>query len=147
MRMPSANVKLVPLVLSVTGHRDLRPEDRQTIETALNSVFENLKQRYPNTPLLVISQLAEGADRLAARAALAHGAALTALLPMSRAEYERDFQSAESLGEFAELLGRAQAVVEMPEPPGDILESEPNREARRSLQYALAGAAMVQQCQ
>jgi hypothetical protein len=145
--MPSANVNLIPLVLGVTGHRDLRPEDREAVKTALHSIFENLSQKYPNTPLLLISQLAEGADRLAAKAALAHGSELMALLPMSRADYERDFQSAESLTEFAELLNRAQRVVELPKPPGDAPASEPDLDARRSIQYALAGAAMVQQCQ
>jgi hypothetical protein len=145
--MASANVKLVPFVLSVTGHRDLRPEDCEPIERALNSLFEDLRQKYPNTPLLVISQLAEGADRLVARSALTQGAALMALLPMSRAEYERDFQSAESRAEFAELVSQAQAVVELSEPPGAPPTSESQVDARRSLQYALAGAAMVQQCQ
>jgi hypothetical protein len=61
--------------------------------------------------LRVISPLAEGADRLAARAALECGMEIQCPLPFHRDEYERDFPA--SRAEFRDLLARASAVMEL----------------------------------
>jgi len=62
---------------------------------------------------VVISSLAEGADRLVAEAGLAAGFALEAVLPFHRAEYSRDFESPESRTAFEGLLRRSSAVFEL----------------------------------
>jgi len=62
---------------------------------------------------VVISSLAEGADRLVAEAALAAGFALEAVLPFSRAEYGRDFKTQDSRAAYDGLLQRAAAVFEL----------------------------------
>jgi hypothetical protein len=59
--------------------------------------------------LRMISPLAEGADRLAAAAALELGYRLEAPLPFSPAEYERDFP--EAVPEFRALLAAAEPRV------------------------------------
>jgi hypothetical protein len=56
----------LPLVIGVTGHRDLRSEDRETLAGRLREIIAELRVRYPHTPLILLSPLAEGADRLAA---------------------------------------------------------------------------------
>ena len=59
----------VPLVLGVTGHRDLAHDDLPNLEAEVAKFIADLKRLCPGTPLVVLSQLAEGADRLAARVA------------------------------------------------------------------------------
>ena len=82
---------LLPLVIGVTGHRDLRVQDIPELEAAVRNVLAELHAMCPKTPLVLLSPLAEGADRLVARVALADGATLVAPLPLARAEYEKDF--------------------------------------------------------
>lgn len=95
-------VPALPLVLGITGHRDLREEDREALEAFVGGVFTDLRARYPRTPLTLLSPLAEGADRLAARVALESGVRLIVPLPMPRELYERDFPT--SRAEFDRLL-------------------------------------------
>src|SRR5438094_7688168 len=89
--IPSARAACLPLVLGITGHRDLRDEDIPGLEAAVKAIFADLQARCPNTPLMLLSPLAEGADRLAARVALDMGVRLVVPLPMPRQLYLDDF--------------------------------------------------------
>jgi hypothetical protein len=62
---------------------------------------------------VIISSLAEGADRLVAEAGLAAGFALEAVLPFHRADYSRDFKTPDSRAAYEGLLRRASAVFEL----------------------------------
>ena len=104
----------LPLVIGITGHRDPRPEDREILEARVRAVFMEIQKRCPATPLVLLSPLAEGADRLAARVVLACGAHLIVPLPMPQVVYEQDFQTPASLAEFRELLQRADRHFELP---------------------------------
>ena len=61
---------LIPIVVGVTGHRDLRDPDVPKLEEAVRRLLEQRRRASPTSHLVVITPLAEGADRLAARAAL-----------------------------------------------------------------------------
>ena len=102
----SARYGPIPLVFGVTGHRDLISEDVRGLEAAVRQVFQAVQSRYPHSPLRLLSPLAEGADRLAARVALQLGGELLVPLPMPRQEYLRDFATLESRQEFERLLAR-----------------------------------------
>src|SRR4051812_39076652 len=101
----------LPLVIGVTGHRDLRPEDLDTLRARVDEIFAQLEETCPHTPLILLSSLAEGADRLVARVALEHGARLIAPLPLRRELYEADFP--ETVGEFRTLYERADPGFEL----------------------------------
>ncbi len=74
----------------------------------------------PATPLIrIISPLAEGSDRIAARAGLAFGAELQCPLPFPAAEYEHDFKTEPAREEFHSLLSKASAVLELEGVRGD----------------------------
>jgi len=85
--------RLAPIIIGVTGHRDLRDQDVRILEDKVQGIIIKIGSMYLNSPLLLISPLAEGADRLVARVGLKLAAEktidlrLTALLPMSRGEY------------------------------------------------------------
>ena len=128
---------VLPFVIALGGHRDLRAEDVPGLEARVTDILTGLASRYPNTPLLLLSSLAEGADRLGARVAFRLGIGVVAVLPLPREEYERDFTTAEARAELADLLGRTQDWFSVDVPPG----------SSRSYAYARAAAYIAQRSQ
>ncbi|MGD0438347.1 MAG: hypothetical protein ABSB86_17955, partial [Bryobacteraceae bacterium] len=112
-----------PLTIGVTGHRDLRDDDVDQLERKVKHILGRLRRQYPSTPLVVLSALAEGADRLVARIALRpeFGARLVVPLPMPRILYGMDFEIPGSLQEFDGLLEKADCCFEI-SPGGDYEE-------------------------
>lgn len=105
---------LVPQIVGVTGHRDIPDEDKDRLRMSIDQELEKLAAYCPDSPRILISQLAEGADRLVAHRALALGWELCALLPMPQQSYESDFSSEQSISEFRELLTLASLVKTLP---------------------------------
>ncbi len=137
----------LPLVVAVTGHRDLRPQDVPSLEGAVRGIFDTLHKDYPHTPLLLLSQLAEGADRLVARIALASGARLVCPMPMPHDSYMQDFETAESRKDFETLLEQTDHHFELHLVGGATLDSIAADSDERAKQYAHAGVYMVRHCQ
>src|ERR1051326_1346986 len=130
----------LPLVIGATGHRDLRDEDIPALERAVGEIIKRLKRDYlgrqKETPLIVLSSLAEGADRLIARVAMRLGAKLIAPLPMEPDEYRRDFEPGikpDAAAEFGRMKGDALAAPVMRLAEGNAPENV-REEARRALQ-------------
>ncbi|MBV8299845.1 MAG: hypothetical protein JO083_09920 [Candidatus Eremiobacteraeota bacterium] len=138
---PTANPQgKLPLIVGVTGHRDLRPADCPRLEAEVETIFARLKRDFPHTPLVVLSALAEGADRLVARVGLAHGATLVAPMPMPEEDYRTDFTAPESLAEFERLRAQAHALFVVPFDDPDHPAGAPLEGAARDRRYAAAGA-------
>jgi hypothetical protein len=142
----------LPLIIGVTGHRDLRDQDVPRLEREVAAIFEGLRRDYlandPETPVIVLSALAEGADRLVARVALAQGARLIAPLPMPLAEYRRDFEPGLKPGnvaEFDSLLTQAIAAPVMPLHGASLEAVRTDRKARNE-QYRAVGIFITQHC-
>lgn len=139
----------LPLVVGVTGHRDLRPDDVVQLRTEVRTVLDRIRTDYLDgdcdTPLIVMSSLAEGADQLVARVALEAGAGLVAPLPMAAEEYRKDFQNAapEVEAAFDRFLSCAIAAPVMPLAPGNTLEKVRDEPMRRTLQYRAAGLFII----
>lgn len=112
----------VPLLIGVTGHRDLVPDEVPMLRERVRDCFTDLQQEFAGLPLNVISPLAEGADQLVAEVALEMGISVHALLPMPAALYEADF-SGESLTRFHALLDRSQ-MIELAVPEADVNRDE-----------------------
>lgn len=143
----------LPLVIGVTGHRDLRDEDVPQLERAISTVISELRRDYigagGETPIIVMSALAEGADRVVARVALAQGAHLIAPLPLPLDEYRRDFDPGLKPGnaeEFERLLAQAIAAPVMPFTPGNSLEGVRTDHNKRAEQYRAVGLFITQHC-
>ena len=45
--------RYIHLVIGITGHRDIVKEDRDALKNKIKNVFRELKERFPNTPLLL----------------------------------------------------------------------------------------------
>jgi hypothetical protein len=142
----------LPLVIGVTGHRDLRDKDVPQLEEKVGAIIRRLRRDYldddPQMPIIVLSSLAEGADRLVARVALAHGAQLIAPLPLPLEEYRRDFDPGlkpGNIAEFDELFAKAIAAPLMPL-HGGSLELIRSDAKKRAEQYRAVGVFIAQHC-
>lgn len=102
----------LPLMVGVTGHRDLLDSEVPRLEQAVQDFFLDLQRRFPDLPLLVTTPLAEGADRLVARVARRLDIPLNFLLPMPLDIYEHDFAGV-SAEVFEETI-RQGTVIELP---------------------------------
>ncbi len=124
------------LAVGVTGHRPTRlplecnnkvGADIFTIVEMLRRKMELARERYKayygNDPSLlsVVSALAEGADRIAARVALDNQISLDVVLPTERASYESDFDSPASVDEFRRLVSAARSVLALPGNRADVM--------------------------
>jgi hypothetical protein len=87
---------------------------------------------------VVVSMLASGADTLGARAALALGFELHAVLPFPRERYRLDFPEAEEQDEFSRLCAAATRLLSVSGPAG-----EPDATAYERGGFLLVAAADV----
>jgi hypothetical protein len=125
------------LRIGVTGHRDLADPDALVpgIDEAIQALTQRVLGVQADPSLLVISALAEGADRLVARQVLARPAAeLEVVLPLPAHEYRQDFPAEASKDEFTELLGRAARVWQAR--PGTSREEAYERAGRHMVDRA-----------
>jgi hypothetical protein len=132
----------LPLILGVTGHRDLRDEDIPRLTELVVAEYSELRTQYPSTPITLLSALADGADRLLAHLALGCGMRLAVVLPMPVDLYEMDFHAA-SLDEFRMLLTKAEYITEIPIAPGLTREDIQKHGINREQQYARVGAYLA----
>jgi hypothetical protein len=131
----------IPLVIGVTGHRDLVLEEYGVIKGLVRDFLLELRRSYPQLPLLIMTPLAEGADRLAAEVAHELGIPTVVLLPMPRQIYQSDF-SGDSLIEFHSLMEHSE-VVELPLLEGVSADSVAKPGLQRDQQYAQLGAYLA----
>jgi hypothetical protein len=133
----------------ISGHRMLPDGADEWVTKALDELFAETRKTVQQlwsdhrelfcgeTPVLrMISPLAEGADRLAAKVALKSGFALDCPLPFARDLYESDFKSETSRATFHHLLAQAANVFELDETRGE-------NDARA---YESAGLLTLRQC-
>lgn len=100
-------------IFGVSGHRDLVAEDLPELRQQLREIFRRSVSVKSKATVRLLTPLAEGADRIAAEEALSLGIKLVVPIPMSQADYERDFETADSLAEFRRLLKTADKQFEL----------------------------------
>ncbi len=155
------------LTIGVTGHRlhrapplagrgeaNARAFDVEAVERGIGDFFRTTMATFasakdavsesfdPTAPAFtLISSLAEGADRIAARAALAAGFALDVVLPCPSSIYVGTFADDASRGEFEALMASARARLVLP------LTGKPEKAIADRLprSYESAGLTMLAQ--
>jgi hypothetical protein len=135
----------VPLVIGVTGHRDLVAGEIPGLRAKVREFLTDLQESHPDLPLVVMSPLAEGADRMVAEEARALGISLIVPLPLPVEIYKQDFTAPGSLQNFRQLCEEAE-VVELPLLPGDTPESVADYGPRRDAHYARLGIYLCAHC-
>ena len=107
--VPSANAKSENTKSDNTENQNAKNQNTKNQDT--KSAIA--KAAAAKSEFVIISSLAEGADRIVAEAGLAAGFTLEAVLPFVRAEYARDFATPQSRAAFEQLLSTAKAVFEL----------------------------------
>jgi len=119
--------------IGVTGHRFLHETNKtiKGVDQALKKIAESF-----GTPFIVLTALAEGADRFVAHRANAmrEDTHLIVLLPLKMEDYLDDFVSLTSKAEFLNLLETADEVF------------EPEENKSREQAYWETGKKIVEQC-
>src|ERR1700730_15459094 len=106
------------------------------------------KQRAPE--LTLVSTLADGADTIAAKAALHLGYALDVPLPFAVADYEKDFNSVAvdghiPLQEFRTLVGQARSVLQLPGQRRTEADTKQQGNLKENRAYEAAGLTVLNQ--
>lgn len=143
--MPLAMHGATPLIVGVTSHRNLVAGEIDGLRHAVAGLFRELRQRFPDLPLLVLSALAEGGDRLVAEEALACGARLMAVLPLPPEQYAEDFVEPGSREAFARLRASGE-TVQIPLLPHNTFHGVSSAGSQRDAQYAEAGVFIASHC-
>lgn len=126
-----------PVVIGVTGHRDLREQDLPVLRMLIRKELERIRLLCPHSPAILLDSLAAGADLLCAEEAVRLGMTLVCPLPMPIEEYRKDF-TAEEEAVLDRLLDAAANVFIAP-------ASEPERPGRDHL-YRQAGLYVASHC-
>jgi protein-S-isoprenylcysteine O-methyltransferase Ste14 len=122
----SRRLGLIPLVVGVTGHRNPDPAAVGSVEAEIERIFSRLDLIAPNTPIVLLSPLAAGADRIATRVALRFrrrrpdaGIEVLCPFPLELEDYRRDFVTdADDAAQFESLLSRVDGWYSLPAPDG-----------------------------
>lgn len=95
----------LPIVIGVTGHRNIKKEDESILHEKVRECITSLKEKYKNTRFYMLNSLASGADTICAEEALKTGIDIICPLPFLKEEYEKDFEQ-EDLLKFNDLISR-----------------------------------------
>lgn len=107
-------VAKIPIVVGLTGHRDLRNEDIPKLREMVKAELKKLQNDYPDSGFMMLNSLAEGADQLCAEEALSLGFSLAVPLPFTLENYRRDFEG-NALQQFDLLCRKAHRVFLAPD--------------------------------
>jgi len=136
--------RYIHLIVGITGHRDIIPEDRDMLKKKIKEVFDELRNKLPSTPLLLLTPLAEGTDRLAAEVAIEENIDYIVTLPLSVNDYKTDFPDSEE--EFDYYLKKALGHFEPPlrkAKSESLNQGDPDRDES----YKNVGVFIVKHCQ
>ena len=151
------------LRVGVTGHRQITADLSRAVWQTLQRIEKMLSGRRDPGSLVtdvrfaVVSQLADGADRLVVEhvfdyaARRGQDARLEVILPMQRARYEEAQGFSEnSRQEFARLLAQATVRFEPPDRDNAGANGSPPRlgvtDAGRADEYVAAGKKLIERC-
>ena len=120
------NDRKIPIVVGVTGHRNIVEEDKPSIRA---QVIESLKEIQSlcrckdgtDTPVIMLNAFAQGADMLCAEAAFELGIDVYAVLPCDEERYIKSFDDEQAKGRLSGYLAKCKRKFVAP-------DTEKNRE-------------------
>ena len=138
--------RLLPVTIGVTGHIDISLDELERAERDVEDLLDSLARRFPASPLKLITSLAVGSDRLAARVFLRKKSEferrspdlgkkweMIVPLPLPKDIYEADFP--DSIDEFRSLLANAAFWFALPVRPEYGISDISDLGEARDLQY------------
>ena len=131
-----------PYIIGITGHRDLDESATNKVHQHLLGFLTNIKKQLQNTPIIILSGMADGADRIIVKVALELELNIKALMPMPGKEYCKDFSEA-SYKEFRQLCKSENVVVEVVEQIHQLDKGEEITGQDRDNQYWVLGQYLI----
>ena len=135
--MNKTKKKKQPIIISVTGHRNIDLKDK-VLNKKIVDICRELKYMHPNSDFIIMSGLAEGADRLVAQIAMKElDAKLITVLAVPEESFTMDFGSKVSVNAFKKLVASSSEVITAP-----LLSKNAWKQytPSRNYQYAWMGA-------
>lgn len=128
------------IVLAVTGHRNINQNDK-ALSKRVAKECDALRAMYPDREFIILSGLAEGADRLVAKVTMKSlEAKLVSVLAVPEESFMMDFSSAASKRSFKKFLSESAFTITAP-----LMSKTAWQEytASRNHQYAWEGAFLA----
>lgn len=104
--------RLIPLTVGLIGHRKLPAHELDGLVAEFDDFIAGLLGLLRHTPILLLTSLAEGADRIALRSRFRDSITICAVLPFQLEDYRNDFQGAVSLQDFEQSLNSVDECIE-----------------------------------
>ncbi len=133
-----------PIFIGITGHRDIVEEEH--IISLITKIIYEVKLKYAESPIILLTPLAEGADRAAAKAINKirnESIKYSLILPMDEKEYLTTFTSEESIQEYDQLKKKAIGCLQVPLLNPDIVQGTESKEEKQAKLFANMGAYIV----
>lgn len=105
------NNQSIPIIFAVTGHRDLCDENIEPLKEKVTQLFTEHKTQFPNTDLVLLSALAEGADMLVAEVAQALNIKVNVVLPYTETAYLKSFKNNHAILQFQAIKKQANKLT------------------------------------
>ncbi len=105
--MCKSTINSIPLVFAITGHRDIANKDIECLKEKVGNVFSEYKTKYPNTDIVLLTALSEGADILVAEVALNNNILVNVILPFEKEKYLEGFEDKDEVVKFNDLISQA----------------------------------------
>ncbi len=143
----TAETANIPILVGITGHRDI--QDEQGLTEHIKKILLDICKKYEASPILLLTPLAEGADRAAAKAVIGikqtnvSRVAYLVVLPMDEEEYLGTFMDEESVSEYNSLKSQAAGCYKVPIRKSLDIDSIVSTEERHSKLYANIGTYMA----
>ncbi len=128
--------------IGISGHRDLLHSHMEENLTILKGHLLKLKREHSDKELIVLTPLADGADRLIAKVASELNIVYDVILPMPKELYINDF-SKDSKKEFDYFLNQAQTIKTIKLYAANTLDLISKSSIHRSFQYRQMGRRIV----
>lgn len=110
--MSEVSPHAIPITVGVIGHRDIPVSQQDSVLEAIRSVVLAYRECFPESGVVVLTSLAQGADQLAVEACSGMGGVrILAALPMPEDEYLLDFTNTDARDAFRACLDAAWAKV------------------------------------
>ena len=117
------NPQLVPITVGLIGHRKIKDAELDGILAQFDGALAELLDHFRHSPIILLTSLAEGADRIALKSRYRDLISICAVLPFPLEEYKKDFTSKDSIAEFERAIKSVDMVIE-PFANFDLIKSD-----------------------
>ena len=135
--MPALRMDRVPLIVGVTGHRDLAPADEPSLRDALRALLADIARGMPHTQIAVLAVLRRGAGLLAAEVALDAGLDVIGCIAGSPETCAREFAEPDAV-RFRAVVQRCSRLAVVAHD-----ESDPGGEAATASHVAFHSHVLI----